>query len=158
MPLRVRVIRRVAIDLETGCWNWTGASQANGYGRLQYGGRSIYAHRASFLARHGQLPPGKDVCHSCDNRICVNPDHLFEGTRADNMEDARRKGRLIEPNRRKLVRRGEKSPLARLTEQAVLAIRAEYAAGENSAALAARHETSIDNVRRIVTRNTWSHV
>lgn len=78
---------------ETGCWIWLGAT-SSGYGDVQKWGRHERAHRLSFEAFKGAIPKGCDVCHSCDVRVCCNPDHLFIGTRKDNMQDASQKGRL----------------------------------------------------------------
>ena len=77
-----------------GCWVWTGGRNRQGYGRVMIDGRSWLAHRLAWIVYRGPIPDGLCVCHSCDNPPCVNPDHLWLGTRADNNRDAIAKGRL----------------------------------------------------------------
>lgn len=78
----------------TGCWEWQGAT-ASGYGRVKVWRKVVSAHRLAFqLANPDVDVTGLDVCHRCDNRKCCNPEHLFKGTRSENMQDCKRKGRL----------------------------------------------------------------
>lgn len=88
-----RILNRVNIDVETGCWNWSLKLRKNGYARMTFFGDSWYAHRLSYIAFVGDFNRSMDVCHKCDNPKCVNPSHLFIGTRKDNMEDCVKKDR-----------------------------------------------------------------
>lgn len=80
---------------ESGCWIWKNCL-SEGYGsfRRYWGGKTERAHKAAYEAFIGAVPDGLDVCHTCDIRCCCNPNHLFVGTRKDNMQDASKKGRL----------------------------------------------------------------
>lgn len=82
------------------CWNWIASSRGVGYGAFKYKGKVIDSHRMSYILFKGDIPKGLCVCHTCDNRLCVNPDHLFLGTYKDNYNDAVQKGKINSHNPR----------------------------------------------------------
>lgn len=135
------------VDQTGDCWLWTGATTV-GYGSLRHRGRTLYAHRivlADTLGR--ELLPGENTCHRCDVRPCVNPAHLFVGSHSDNLVDCANKFR---GNGRK------DSPVAKLTDDAVLEIRRLYAAGKASQQHLARHfGVSQTTISKIVRRAAW---
>ena len=94
-PVHWTVAQRLAhytkADLVSGCLVWQGAVEANGYGRIGYRGRNHLAHRLSWTSKHGPIPNGMEICHRCDERRCVNVDHLFLGSHSVNMADLRQK-------------------------------------------------------------------
>lgn len=151
---------------KTGCWEWTGSRNRDGYGSLTVEGRSHGAHRVAWSLANGEIPAGLMVCHSCDNPPCCNPDHLWLGTSADNQRDAAAKGRSrtgrqIGPRRpfKFPNRTGELNPIAKLDAERVAQIRSRFSAGEASQrALAREYGVSHTVVRRIVNRVAWEHV
>jgi len=101
----------------SGCWLWLGGLTGSGYGRFYLDGVGVQAHRYSWELHNGRsIPDGLEGCHICDNRPCVNPEHIFVGTQSDNLQDMVRKGRDNPP-------RGEAQNKARLTEEQIAAIR-----------------------------------
>ena len=133
-------------EKQEGCWDWTGNALPNGYGvvRVRSLGRSTGAHRVSFFIANGYWP--RVAMHTCDNRRCVNPAHILNGTYADNSADMVAKGRS---------RTGERNPSARLTWEDVRAIRRDFADGMKQARLADRHGLSRAGIHKIVHNRTW---
>lgn len=150
--VRAYIKARIKVD-DNGCWIWQRAIAPNGYGRLstpprfwdKSRGTSI-AHRAAFEAFVGPVHAQHDVCHRCDVRACCNPDHLWLGTRAENMRDAMAKSRLP---------RGVEKPFAKLTDDDVRAIRA---ADGTQSEIARRFGIDQSGVSEIRSRKRWAHV
>lgn len=138
-----------------GCWEWVGKVRSwNGYARMKVGGHRTAAHRFSWELHFGAIPDGLGVLHKCDNRICVRPDHLFLGTALDNAEDRDRKGRQTwGPEYADRARKLK----AKLTQEQVEALRAEYVAGGISQrALAKKYGVGKSAVGAIYRGETWN--
>lgn len=131
-----------------GCWEWK-AARAYGYGRIGAGGTygpALMAHRVSWEIHYGAIPEGMNVLHHCDNPACVNPEHLFLGTHADNVADKVRKGRGADR---------ERHGMARLTEAHVLEIRAAVSDGQLLRIVAKRYGISESQVSMIARGLRW---
>lgn len=151
--LQERLFSKIQINESTGCWEWTGA-KAHGYGRIYLDGKVLPAHRVLYELAHGPIPLGLCGCHHCDNRACVNPDHLFLGTVADNHADMDAKGRRAYGDL--VANKGTDHGRARLTEADVLEIRA--ALGVSQKSLARKFGIGATQVRRIRDREQWTHI
>lgn len=134
------------------CWTWTGVRSPGGYGSINLGRRGagfMPAHRMSYRIHHGEVPAGMDVCHTCDNPPCVNPAHLFAGTRKENMQDCVAKGRM---------RVGEADGNARFTEVDIRQIRRMASEGTSVKSIAQTFSAHERTIRAIVRREQWRHI
>jgi hypothetical protein len=157
---------------ENGCWEWTSSiSSPSGYGKLDFKGKTVSAHRASYKVFKGEIPKGKHICHSCDNRKCVNPDHLWVGTAKDNVHDMIKKGRQGSTKGRKLCpehlakfhgnrssREGSKHHLAKLDEEKVKEIKKMIRDGHKNNEIAEIYNVDKSNISLIRNGKRWLHV
>ena len=157
--VRAKIERNTIPEPNSGCWLWTAyVPEEPGYGRIRTRstGASESAHRASFQVYKGPIPAGMMVCHKCDVRSCVNPDHLFLGSASDNMRDAASKGRMKwKSGEKRNLPKGEAHPAARLTEQDVKFIRESPEPGLR---LARRFGVANITISRIRRRIIWRSV
>jgi len=138
------------VDDSGECWIWTGALN-RGYGWMGIEGTQMQTHRISYLLHYGDLPSGTVICHHCDNPPCVNPAHLYAGSRASNVADMVTRGRLINL-------RGEEHGKARLTADQVRSIRSSYADGSaTQVELSATYGINQSHISRIIRRKAWNH-
>lgn len=138
------------------CWEWRGSISDTGYGQIAV--RTSVprsTHRVSWELHFGPIPDGMCVLHRCDNRPCVNPDHLFLGTRADNVADRIAKGRPHGKENGRGVTRGSAHHKAKLTEADVARIRQSNASVQH---LASFYGVSTAAIRHVLTRKSWRHV
>lgn len=143
----VYVVRKSQND----CWLWTGAKMSRGYGVIGTRRTTTLAHRLSWELHNGPIPKGSGyhgtcVLHRCDNPPCVNPEHLFLGTNAENTADKMAKGRHP---------RGTSSHMAKLTEEQVIHIRQSK---DPHRTIAAKFGISRPNVSVIKHKKSWAHI
>lgn len=135
----------------SGCIEWTGSTDRSGYGQIRISKKLWPAHRAAYEYLVEPIPEGLHVCHTCDNKRCINIEHLFVGTRNDNMRDMVQKGyRDI---------KGEKSPGNKLTNKEVLSIRQEYSGKYGDyRKLGKAYSVHPSTITAIIKRTTWTHL
>ena len=150
-PLEDRFWEKVDKREPGECWVWL-ACTVKGYGQIWQSGRQLKAHRVSWELHHGPIPDGMLVCHTCDNKPCVNPAHLFLGTHSDNMKDAARKGHILPPP----IRRGKSNGNAKLNDRQALDIYSRIQNGETKSALAREFGISPKAVYSIGAGLAWS--
>lgn len=136
--LRDRLAARVDKRAD-GCWVYTGQNNGN-YGQIEYRRRTYLAHRAAYMVHKGEIPNGACVCHACDNRLCVNPSHLWLGSYSDNARDMVEKGRG-----------NAYTPPRKLTNEDVENIKLEHRNGSSQSTIASKYSVSQCHVSFIVT-------
>lgn len=138
--------------VESGCIEWTASLNNHGYGQwhIPKSRQNLTAHRAAYIFANGPIPDGLHVCHSCDNRKCVNSKHLFLGTNADNMADKIKKGR-----QRAGGLSGEKNNKAKLTVAQIEELR-KYTGRLNIKSLSAQYGIGKSQIHRIIRGEQWS--
>ena len=132
---------------DKGCWPYTGF-RLDGYGMFIYRQQSRRAHRFAYEVIYGPVSNQKYICHTCDNRACCNPLHLWLGTHAENQRDKLNKGRQS---------RGEKNH-SKLTEEQVIELRRIHSDGLGYRRLAKQYGCHVQTIRNIIQRKKWRHV
>ena len=155
---QTRFWRRV--DKSGTCWTWIGGytgpkRHKRGYWRHSLK-RGVLAHRYSYFLSFGIPPDGTEICHRCDNGLCVNPSHLFAATHTANMRDAALKGRL--DHRKGAFLPGSSHPMAKIHEEDAANIRKEYAAGALQHDLAERYGIARVTISHIVRGRLWKSI
>lgn len=141
-----RFYNHVRVGKPNECWEWIGESTCP---LFRFDGKCTSATRFAFWIATGIHPGELFVCHSCDNRRCVNPRHLWLGTSKDNLQDAAKKGRM---------QHGNKHYLAKLTENDVREIREKRTSGSTQRQLAETYNVSSMCISHVVNRKTWKHI
>jgi hypothetical protein len=141
--------------IERGCWLWKGAVSGDGYGAIkEINSRTqVGVHRKSYEEFKGKIPVGTFVCHSCDNPLCCNPDHLFLGTPKDNTVDSVKKGRS-----RSCHQHGSKNSMAKLDENIVQKIKELFTIGWQVADIHDLTGIPMGTLEDIKYNKTWQHV
>ena len=139
------------LNSRTECWEWIAATWGSGYGQIKWprARKQVQAHRLSFLIHKGDIPKGRCVLHRCDNRLCVNPEHLFLGSKLDNARD------MVSKRRHCF---GEKQGASKLSETEVRAALALIASGMPQIRVAEMMNISPMQVSRIKRGERWGHI
>lgn len=151
---------KVNVCDDDSCWEWKASIMNSGYGQFitRHNGKTyaLSCHRLSYEITFGNIPDGLLVCHHCDNKICVNPKHLFLGTASDNLYDAVRKGRH-KSNSKKMS--GERNPRAKLSKDDIMKIRSLFSKGVTRDELYKKYPIVYHTqICLIINKKTWKHI
>jgi hypothetical protein len=153
------------VTKKDGCWSFQSAKDRDGYHRFAFKieGSNKYihrgAHRVMMWIQGFDIPPDYVVCHRCDNPSCVNPDHLFIGTVADNNLDKLLKGRAVAPKGERQAHASITDDIARkIKAEAVVGSRVGYNNGSNLKEVAAKYDCKVELVRRIARGELYKHI
>ncbi len=152
---KIRPLFWERVKITKDCWEWVGHIKKDGHGQLMINLKSFSAHRLAWLLLRGDIPGGSCICHKCDNPKCVNPDHLYLGSKASNLQDMwDRNERSMKPQK------GSLNNYAKLKEDDIKYIRqslreARRGKGRFLAKLFNVHEATISYIKN---NKTWTHV
>lgn len=149
LPLSDRLWEKISPEPTSGCWLWLGRIDTQGYGQMSVSNRQTLVHRISWELKNGPVPAGLLVCHKCDVRTCVNPDHLFVGTVKDNALDMIKKGRA------RRYPKGDEHSQAKLSSADVYAIRATPGSLRK---IAKQYGVHMHTILQIRTGKSWKHL
>ena len=154
--LLIRFWSKVSVQDGEACWPWIASVDSHGYGAFRVAGfRASAASRISYIIANGDILNGKLVCHKCDNPRCVRPDHLFLGTKRDNIFDWYSKGNAPVGA---VATRGTDHHNAKLDKEKVIEIRHRHSCGASKRSLARAFGVHKETINQVLNRETWAHV
>lgn len=137
------------ISIENGCWIWLGKKGQDGYGQIMINKKRQRVHRVSHELFIGPITDKLIILHSCNNPLCINPDHLSQGTIKQNSIDMIFSGNSM---------RGSKNHFAKLDEKKVISIRQMHKKGFPLVILASKFNVTIHCIKQIISRRIWKHI
>lgn len=149
--IKQRIMKFITIPNENGCMIWTGRKHKSGYGQIKIINKMYLAHRLSYKLFNGEITDNLCVLHKCDNRICVAPNHLFLGTKSDNMLDMYNKNRHLD---QKLENNGN----AKLTSFDVIIIRLALLCGYAAKFLSKNYSVNSSMIYHIKNKRNWNNI
>lgn len=158
MDTGTRFWSKVDVRGDDDCWNWTAAIDTPGYGAFKLNGKKIGSHVVAFILTHGEVPAGKEVCHTCvGNRLCCNPRHLYAGSRLENIQDAIRAGthHFVKVE---VVPHGQDVPNSMLSNEQVEEIKSRLSAGETCISISRDYPVSKWAIYKIKEKKSWISV